>query len=227
MADTIGGLTAALALVAALHKKQSQYLDVSMLESVLTTMGWVASNWLMADQSPKRLGNDNMTAAPSGAFQTQDGLINIAANQDRQWLALAKVCGLDTLTHDSRFAEREARKQHRDALTQLLEAVLVTKPTAHWVARLSEAGVPAGPVLNVKDALDLPQVSARGFVSSIEQTAPADSIRLVTNGFLINQERLTPTGPVEALGASTTPILKELGYSEEQIADLKQQGAIL
>lgn len=227
MADTIGGLTAALALVAALHKKQSQYLDVSMLESVLTTMGWVASNWLMADQSPKRLGNDNMTAAPSGAFQTQDGLINIAANQDRQWLALAQVCGLDTLTHDSRFAEREARKQHRDALTQLLEAVLVTKPTAHWVARLSEAGVPAGPVLNVKDALDLPQVSARGFVSRIEQTAPADSIRLVTNGFLINQERLTPTGPVEALGASTTSILKELGYSEEQIADLKQQGAIL
>ncbi|MEL0322171.1 MAG: CoA transferase, partial [Gammaproteobacteria bacterium] len=91
IADTIGGLTAALAVSAALHQKTSQYIDVSMLESVLTTMGWAVSNLLMNHNEPTRVGNENMTSAPSGAFKTQDGLINIAANQDRQWEQLVIV----------------------------------------------------------------------------------------------------------------------------------------
>jgi CoA:oxalate CoA-transferase len=226
VADTIGGLTAALAIVAALHQKQSQYIDVSMLESVLTTMGWVASNWLMADQVPTRLGNDNMTAAPSGAFRTQDGLINIAANQDRQWVALTNACGLDHLLHDPRFADREARKQHRHALTELIEEVFRSYPTVHWVNVLSDAGVPVGPVLGVHDALDLDQVQARQFISTLHQDYPAEEIRLVTNGFLINNTRLTPIDRVETLGESTHDVLRELGYELSQIEQLEQQGVI-
>jgi crotonobetainyl-CoA:carnitine CoA-transferase CaiB-like acyl-CoA transferase len=91
IADTVGGLTAALAVSAALHQKTSQYIDVSMLESVLTTMGWAVSNLLMHQVEPTRVGNENMTSAPSGTFQTRDGLINIAANQDRQWEQLVAV----------------------------------------------------------------------------------------------------------------------------------------
>jgi len=226
MADTIGGLTAAMAVAAALHRKESQYIDVSMLESVLTTMGWVASNWLMAGQTPARLGNDNMTAAPSGAFQTQDGLINIAANQDRQWLALASVCGLDVLTEDPRFADRESRKQHRQELTAALEVVLKQHTTAHWVNQLTAAGVPAGAVLGVHEALNLEQVKGRHFVTTVEQGQPATDIRMVTNGFLLNSERLTPGHSVEALGASTDALLQELGYDPETIASLQKQGVI-
>lgn len=226
VADTIGGLTAALAIVSALHRKQSQYIDVSMLESVLTTMGWVASNWLMAGQVPTRLGNDNMTAAPSGAFRTQDGLINIAANQDRHWVALANACGLEHLVQDSRFADREARKQHRHILTQLLEDVFRAHPTEHWVGVLTDAGVPSGPVLGVHDALNLDQVQARQFISTLRQDHPTEEIRLVTNGFLINDTRLTPTERVETLGESTHAILRELGYETSRIEQLEKEGAI-
>lgn len=226
VADTIGGLTAALAIVSALHRKQSQYIDVSMLESVLTTMGWVASNWLMAGQVPTRLGNDNMTAAPSGAFRTQDGLINIAANQDRHWVALAIACGLEHLVQDSRFADREARKQHRHILTQLLEDVFRAHPTEHWVGVLTDAGVPSGPVLGVHDALNLDQVQARQFISTLRQDHPTEEIRLVTNGFLINDTRLTPTERVETLGESTHAILRELGYETSRIEQLEKEGAI-
>lgn len=226
VADTIGGLTAAMAIAAALHRKESQFIDVSMLESVVTTMGWVASNWLMANQEPKRLGNDNMTAAPSGAFRTQDGLINIAANQDRQWIALAQACGLDALTTDRRFADREARKQHRVALTERIEDVLMTASTAHWVDLLTAAGVPAGPVLNVHEALELDQVRQRQFVTTLHQTQPASDMRLVTNGFLINHERLVPEGSVETLGASTEAILQELGFDPAEIIQLKTEGVI-
>lgn len=226
VADTIGGLTAALAISAALHQKQSQFIDVSMLESVLTTMGWVASNWLMAGVPGQRLGNDNMTAAPSGAFQTADGLINIAANQDRQWQALAETCDLAHLIEDPRFKTREARKQHRETLTIALEAQLVRDTTAVWLEKLRAVGVPAGAVLSVQDALAHPHLSERQFVTTLEQDHPTDRIDVLTNGFQINQKRLTPSGAVQALGASTDAILKELGYQDAEIQAFHAQGVI-
>ncbi len=226
VADTIGGLTAAFAITAALHQKQSQFIDVSMLESVLTTMGWVASNWLMAGVPGQRLGNDNMTAAPSGAFHTQDGLINIAANQQRQWEALARTVGLDALIEDPRFATREARKTNRALLTNALEAALIKDTTHAWVDQLTAVGVPAGPVLTVSEALSLDQVRGRGFIATVDQGSPAKTIDLVTNGFMINGERATPNGSVETLGESANTLLHDLGFTEQEISALQAEGVV-
>lgn len=226
VADTIGGLTAAMSICAALHEKTSQFIDVSMLESVLTTMGWVASNWLMAGVPGSRLGNDNMTAAPSGAFRTQDGLINIAANQERQWIALAHTLGLETLLDDPRFQTREARKSNRDTLTTAIEAQLVKKPTQDWVDCLTQAQVPAGPVLTVAEALNLEQVRNRGFVAAVAQSSPAEQIEVVTNGFTINGQRATPEGAVESLGQSTAEVLMSLGYKASDLEALRDKGVI-
>jgi CoA:oxalate CoA-transferase len=226
IADTIGGLTAALAVSAALHQKTSQYIDVSMLESVLTTMGWAVSNLLMNQNEPTRVGNENMTSAPSGAFKTQDGLINIAANQDRQWAQLIAVLEAPELNENPLYQSRELRKENRYTLKSDIETILMGRSTAEWLDRLNAANIPAGPVLSVKEALNLQQVSDREFKLSLDQTHPAERIDVVTNGFLLNQERLKPASRVEALGESTDSILQELGYDSSRIQELKNEGSI-
>ena len=226
IADTIGGLTAALAVSAALHQKTSQYIDVSMLESVLTTMGWAVSNLLMNHTEPTRVGNENMTSAPSGAFKTEDGIINIAANQDRQWEQLIAVLEAPELNNNPLYQSRELRKENRYTLKSDIETILMGQSTAEWLHRLRTANIPAGPVLSVKEALQLQQVSDREFTLSLDQAHPAERVDVVTNGFLWNQERLKPAGRVETLGESTDSILEELGYDSSRIRELKNEGSI-
>ena len=116
--DTIGGLTAAFAVCAELLRARATgegaFIDVSMLDATLSTMGWVVSNYLNAGVRPQPMGNDNFTAAPSGTFRTSDGLLNIAANEQKQFEALADLVGAPHLATDRRFAEREARKRPSD-----------------------------------------------------------------------------------------------------------------
>ncbi|MEL6284535.1 MAG: CoA transferase, partial [Pseudomonadota bacterium] len=122
LADTIGGLTAAMAITAALNApKRGCVIDVSMLEAVLATMGWVVSNHLIGGVDPVRNGNENPTSAPSGAFQCADGLVNIAANKDEQWELLARHLGRDDLLANPLYATREDRKAHRLRLRAELE----------------------------------------------------------------------------------------------------------
>jgi CoA:oxalate CoA-transferase len=226
IADTIGGLTAALAVSAALHQKTSQYIDVSMLESVLTTMGWVVSNLLMNHDEPTRVGNENMTSAPSGAFKTQDGLINIAANQDRQWEQLVIVLEAPELNDNPLYQSRELRKENRYTLKSDIEEILMNRSTTEWLDRLSAANIPAGSVLSVKESLELQQVREREFTLALDQTHPAERIDVVTNGFLLNQKRLKPASRVETLGESTDSILRELGYDSNRVQELKNKGSI-
>jgi hypothetical protein len=112
--DTIGGITAAFAICAALYRRketgEGQFIDVSMLEATLVTLGWPLSNWLIAGVEPRRMGNDNVTASPSGTFRTGAGLLNIAANKQEQFETLCEILGLQHLASDPRFAHRESRK---------------------------------------------------------------------------------------------------------------------
>src|SRR3954454_13769998 len=109
--DSIGGITAALAIASALVKQgrrgEGTFIDASMLDSTLATMGWFLSNHLIVGQEPAPMGNDNFTAAPSGAFQTGDGLLNIAANKQEQFVALMKLIEREDLVENRRFAHRE------------------------------------------------------------------------------------------------------------------------
>ena len=128
LCDTVGGLNASFAIMAALyyreHTGEGQFIDIALLDSIMPLMGWVAANLLIGGQQPILLGNDNFTAAPSGMFRTQDGYINIAANQQQQWEDLVDVLDLAELKIDARFKERDARKANRFLLTPLLEVKL-------------------------------------------------------------------------------------------------------
>jgi formyl-CoA transferase len=228
LSDTVGGLTAAMAIMAALcAPKRGCFIDVSMLEATLATMGWVVSNYLIGGVEPARHGNENPTSAPSGTFQASDGLINIAANKDEQWEALARHLGRDDLLERPEFASREDRKANRLHLKAELEAALTLRPAQDWVDGLNKIGVPAGPVLGVPQILAHPQIAQRGLVAQFANVAGLGrDIALLRTGFAIDGVRPKVDDPPPVLGADTNRVLAGLGLSDDDVATLRAEGVI-
>lgn len=227
--DTVGGLNAAFAIMAALFHRQrtgeGQFIDVALLDSIMPLMGWVAANLLIGGQQPVLMGNDNFTAAPSGTFKTRDGYINIAANQQKQWEDLADALGLPELTSDARFAERDARKANRHQLTPLLEAKLTEQPTARWVEVLNARGIPSGEILSLKEALRQPQAEHRQVIATAHEPGIGD-VKLFNLTPKFSRTPAAIKNPPPRLSAHTDGILGELGYSADDIAALREQGVI-
>ncbi|BEL05867.1 CoA transferase [Actinoplanes sichuanensis] len=203
--DTIGGLTAAMAIAAALAGRARTgtgvHLDVSMLETSLSAMGWAVSNYLVSGVPPEPMGDQNATAAPSGTFHAADGPLNIAANRQEQFETLCRLVGRPGLITDPRFADREARKQHRAELNTALNAALRDRPALDWEQLLSGAGVPAARILTVEQAVELDQVTERGFVTDLPfPDDPARTLRVTGNGVLVDGRPLRPTTPPPTLG---------------------------
>jgi len=231
VADTMGGITAAYAISAALFRRErtgeGEFIDVSMLESTLVAMGWVVSNWLIAGVQPQALGNENMTASPSGTFRTGEGLLNIAANQQQQFETLCRLIGRQELASDPRFAGREDRKRHRSELNQDIELALAARSAAEWATLMNDSGVPAGEVLDVPSVLKHPQVVERGLLHTFKDVPNVDEdVSVVRSGFRLRSGDPRPVSPPPALGADTASLLAELGYSESEIKDLSRDKAI-
>jgi CoA:oxalate CoA-transferase len=231
VADTMGGITAAFAIAAALFRRErsgeGEFIDVSMLEASLVAMGWAVSNWLIAGVPPQPMGNENMTASPSGTFRTGAGLLNIAANKQDQFETLCGLIGRDDLRSDARFAGREDRKRHRRALTAEIEHALAARPASDWSDLFNGHGVPAGEVLDVPTVLEHPQVTERSLLRRFATTPELDrDIRVVRSGFRLASGDPEPKSRPPALGADTEDLLAELGYSVEETQALARDGAI-
>ncbi|MEW1846028.1 CoA transferase [Nonomuraea angiospora] len=229
--DSAGGITAAFAVAAALHRKlrtgQGAHLDVSMLDAALTGMGWVVSDYLVAGREPVAMANENRTSAPSGTFETADGQLNIAANKQEQFETLCRVLGRPELMSDPRFRTRDDRKAHRDALREELEKTLKTRPAAEWDEILLPTGVPAAPVVTVPQALRSPQVEHRGLLHRLPSPASGGGELVLLGGAAhVDGRPLAPTGPPPRLGEHTDAVLRALGYSDTDIARLHEEGAI-
>src|SRR5512133_3414495 len=227
--DTVGGLNAAFAVMAALFHRQrtgeGQSIDIALLDSIMPLMGWVAANLLIGRQQPVLMGNDNFTAAPSGTFRTLDGHINIAANKQEQWEAVCEVLEVPELKADPRFQERDTRKKNRKILTPLLEARLTQRPTGFWVGALNAKDVPSGEILGLEEALRQPQIQPREVLRKV-QVAGVGEIEVFGLTALFEK----PPGSVEAppplLGEHNGEVFGALGLSEAEQADLKSKGVI-
>ncbi|MER9603201.1 CoA transferase [Mesorhizobium sp. M0239] len=215
VADTLGGLVGAFAITSALVRQKTSgegaFLDVSMLECTLSALGWPVSNYLTAGIDPKPMGNENMTAAPSGAFRTGDGLINIAANKQEQFVTLCRLIGRPELALDARFAERETRKRNRAALKVEIEHALAGAPAAAWEEMLNRAGVPAGRVLTIPQVLAEPQVLERQVTANFDDVAGMDKpLTVLRGGFMVDGEAPLPTKPPPALGEHMGEVFADL-----------------
>jgi crotonobetainyl-CoA:carnitine CoA-transferase CaiB-like acyl-CoA transferase len=203
--DAVGGLMAAMAIAAALAGRgetgRGCFLDVSMLEAAISAMGWTVSNYLVAGVAPEPMGDQNATAAPSGTFYAADGPLNIAANQQEQFEKLCREVGRPQLVTDPRFAGREARKRNRAALNDELNAALSQRTAVEWEQALTVAGVPAARVLTVPQAVELDQLTHRGFFTDLPYPdGSGKALRVSGNGVLIDGEPLRPSGPPPLLG---------------------------
>jgi crotonobetainyl-CoA:carnitine CoA-transferase CaiB-like acyl-CoA transferase len=228
VADTVGGLTAAMAISAALNApERGGFIDVSMLESLIATMGWAVSNWLVAGQRPTPNGNENLTSAPSGTFETGNGPINIAANKDEQWVILARHIGREALLDRAEYATREDRKRNRMALKAEIEAALAAKPAREWARELNKLGVPAGAVLELPEVLEHEVIRDRGMIARFDHVPGVDRpVAVLRTGVKIDGEAPSVAEPPPALGADNETILGALGFSCDEIETMRERGDI-
>lgn len=229
LCDTVGGLNAAFSIMSALYYKEKtgegQFIDVALLDSVMPLMGWVAANLLIGGQQPQLLGNDNFTAAPSGTFITKDGYINIAANKQEQWHAVAELTGLPELKEDPRFKERDTRKANRFELTPILEKELIKQTTEYWVGLFNKSGVPSGAILSLEEALNAEQIEYRNTFAEVEMQETG-MLKLFNMTAKFSKTPGFVDSPPPSLSADTNKYLTDLGYSDQEIRRFEDDGII-
>lgn len=222
--DTLGGLTAAMAINAALAGRartgEGSFIDVSMLEASLSAMGWAVSNYLISGLLAEPMGDQNATASPSGTFEAADGPLNIAANRQEQFVTLCRIIDRTDLLDDERFREREARKVNRQALNREINAALRTRPALEWEETLSAAGVPAARILTVDKALSLEQLAGRGFIAELPMPNEMNrTLRVVGNGAMFNGQPSVPVLPPPLLGEHNEELLQADGVTTSDQVD--------
>jgi crotonobetainyl-CoA:carnitine CoA-transferase CaiB-like acyl-CoA transferase len=229
LCDTVGGLNAAFAIMAALfHRERTskgQFIDIAMLDSIMPLMGWVVSNWLIGGTHPELMGNENFTAAPSGMFKTQDGYMNIAANKQEQFETLCDLIEMPELKSDPRFKERDIRKKNRYELNSLLETKLTQNTTAYWTKLFNDNSIPSGEILKLEDAVIQEQVKWRKTFNTVNMQGIGE-IPLFNLTAKFSETPGFVETPPPLLGEHTESILKENNYSEDEIKILKEKGII-
>jgi crotonobetainyl-CoA:carnitine CoA-transferase CaiB-like acyl-CoA transferase len=226
--DVGAGLSCALGMLGAwierLRTGTGRHVSASLLEFALTSLGTLAAGAMVSGTVPGLLGTHSPTFAPYGGFRTADGWIVLAgAGSEELWARACRAIGLDELLADERFSDNARRVAHRDELTEQLEAVLTAKPSAHWLALLEEAGVPAAQVSDLPQVLASPQVAALGSVQQLDHDA-AGCYRLIGPPLRIDGAALAYPGPAPVLGAATRDVLREAGLAAADIDDLVAAG---
>ncbi len=228
ISDVVTGLFGTISVLAGLLAKPragGQRVDVSILQSTLAILANQAQNAFVTGLAPGRRGNAHPNIVPYETFGTADGIIAVAVGSERQWTRLCDALGTPELAADPRFVTNGDRVEHRDALIPLLAARFATDTSAAWLARLDDAEVPVGPLLDALEAFASPQ--ARAVEARVPMTHPAlGSVDQVRSPF---DFAATPTSirtPPPLLGEHSSEILAELGYDAAAIEALRVEGVV-
>jgi crotonobetainyl-CoA:carnitine CoA-transferase CaiB-like acyl-CoA transferase len=229
VADINGGILAATGILAAYAHKlrtgEGQVVDTSLMEAALQQTYWHAAIWFATGESPGPTGSAHLLTAPYQAFRTRDGWINIGGANQANWERIADVLGHPEWRDDARFATNSARMANLPALVDAMNAVLATRTNAEWVAAFDAAGVPAGPVHTIGEALGHPQTIARDMVVELDhpQAGPTKALGCPVH-FSRTPTRITRPAPL--LGEHTREMLRECGYGDGEIDALVAQGVV-
>ena len=224
--DLGAGLFALFGILCALRARRvtgrGQFVDTSLFEAGLALSVWEAAEYWFTGQAPRPLGTAHRMTAPYQAFRAEDGAFTVGAGNDKLWPLFARLLGLDHLVADPRFATPAARLRHRAELEGLIEAVTVTRPRAEWLERCEAAGIPAGPINRIPEALDDPHARARGMVQELEHPE-AGRVPALGNPVKLSRSPATARKAAPQLGEDGQAILEELGYSPQAIDQLRER----
>ncbi len=234
ISDVVSGMLGAVSVLAALVGREreagptpgrGQRIDISLLGATLASLVNQAQNAFVTGVAPGRLGNAHPNIVPYETFATADGAVAIAVGSTRQWPRLCAALGLASLADDRRFATNGDRVEHRAELRPILAARFLERPTAEWLTALDAAEIPCGPINDIVAAFASPEAVALGM--TVEQEHPAwGAIRQVGIPFHLADTPASIRTPPPTLGQDTDAILAELGYSVDEIAELRTRGIV-
>ncbi len=229
--DVGAGLSCAFGLLAAHVERErtgvGAHVSSSLLEFALSSLGTLAASTFVSGEVPGLLGTHSPTFAPYGGFRTADGWIVLAgAGSEDLWVRCCTVLGAGGLLEDPRFADNAARVRHRDELTEALESILRTRPSAHWLGLLGAEGVPAAEVQDVAQVFSSEQTRALGAVQELHHPSAGD-YRVVGAPVRFDLSPFAFSAPAPALGADTRAVLLGAGFSDAEVDALVAEGVAI
>jgi crotonobetainyl-CoA:carnitine CoA-transferase CaiB-like acyl-CoA transferase len=227
--DICTGMQATIAILAALEARtrtgRGQRCEVNLHDTGLHILANVAANHLVSGEEPRRYGNGHPNIVPYRTYPAADGDLALAVGNDRQFASLAAEVGHPEWAGDHRFATNPERVRHRALVDEMVADVISTRTRQEWVAIFDRVGIPSGPINRVSEALSSAQTTARGMVVGMEH-AVAGPLRMLGLPIDLSETPASIRHEPPALGADTDAVLAELGYSPEEIADLRVSGVV-